>query len=289
MKWKDRQENILPYDDSSDRTLHFLYSTAAGRFILHLMIKPWVSCLAGRLMDSRVSKLFVKGFVKKNRIRMEDYEEREFCSFNDFFTRRVKEGKRPIDMCPDHFIAPCDSKLTAYRISPDASFLIKGTEYTMDTLLQDEKLAARFDGGRALIFRLTVGDYHRYCYPDSGTKTDNIHINGVYYTVNPIANGYKIYKENTREYCLLTGDSFGDMIMMEVGATMVGRIVNRHGAQRVTRGQEKGMFEFGGSTVIVFVQKDRLTVDGDILENTQNGFETVVKMGEKIGIREGQK
>ena len=129
-----------------------------------------------------------------------------------------------------------------------------------------------------------MGDYHRYCYAESGEKGENIRIPGVFHTVNPAANDrYPIYKENTREYTLLETRQFGTVLQMEVGATMVGRIVNYHGAKTVTRGEEKGRFEFGGSTVILCLEKDRAMVDADILKNTAAGIETVVKMGEKIG------
>ena len=137
-----------------------------------------------------------------------------------------------------------------------------------------------------LVFRLTVDDYHRYCYPDSGSKGENVHIQGVYYTVNPIAfRRYEVFKENTREYTIIHGDNFGDMIMMEVGATLVGRISNLHGAGRVQRGEEKGRFDFGGSTIVVLVRPGVLAVDEGILRNSAEGFETVVKYGECIGVK----
>jgi phosphatidylserine decarboxylase len=70
---------------------------------------------------------------------------------------------------------------------------------------------------------------------------------------------------------------------MEVGALLVGKIVNHHGPAAVRRGQEKGYFQFGGSTVVLLLKKDTALLDEDILENSRNGIETVVKFGEKIG------
>lgn len=64
---------------------------------------------------------------------------------------------------------------------------------------------------------------------------------------------------------------------------MVGKIVNHHGEGEVARGMEKGFFEFGGSTVVLAFQPGRVVVDDDIIQNTADGFETVVKMGEVIG------
>ena len=102
--------------------------------------------------------------------------------------------------------------------------------------------------------------------------------------MNPAAAGrYPIYRENTREYALLDSDRFGTLLQMEVGATMVGRIVNAPGEKTVVRGQEKGRFEFGGSTVIVLLQKDQAVIDDDILRNTREDTETVVRLGERIG------
>ena len=286
MIWRDRNGNIVPGDNGQDRLLEWMYGTAPGRCLVRLMIRPWVSRSAGWLLDRKISALAVKPFIKSNHIDMTDFEQRKFRSFNDFFTRQVREGRRPVDMEPEHLIAPCDSKLTAYPIGADSRFRIKGVDYTLEQLLRDGELARRFLGGTLLLFRLTVGDYHRYGYVDSGCLGREIHLNGVYHTVNPAAAGrYPIYRENTREYALLESDHFGTLLQMEVGATMVGRIVNNPGERMVQRGEEKGRFEFGGSTVIVLLQKDAAVIDEDILRNTREDAETVVRLGEKIGHR----
>ncbi len=92
-----------------------------------------------------------------------------------------------------------------------------------------------------------------------------------------------IYKENTREYSLLKSRHFKTVVMMEVGALMVGRITNYHGACPVKRGQEKGRFEFGGSTVVLLFQDGAVSIDDRLIHNTEKGYETIVKMGERIG------
>ena len=146
-------------------------------------------------------------------------------------------------------------------------------------------MAKRYAGGYALIFRLTVDDYHRYCYVAEGEKSENTRIPGVLHTVNPIANDhFPIYKENSREYSILHSAKFGDILMMEVGALLVGRIVNHHEAAEVTRGQEKGYFQFGGSTVVLLTEPGSVIIDEDILHNSREGTETIVRYGEKIGI-----
>ena len=129
-----------------------------------------------------------------------------------------------------------------------------------------------------------MDDYHRYCYIDNGTKTDNTFIAGELHTVNPIAlERYNIYKRNCREYTVLHTENFGDVVQIEVGAMMVGRIVNNHGEASFVRGEEKGRFEFGGSTIVMLFGRDSISVDHDILCNSAEGIETVVKLGEKIG------
>lgn len=286
MIWRDRRGNLVPGDDGQDRFLEWMYGTRSGRLLVRLMIRPGVSRAAGWLLDRRVSALAVGPFIRKNHICMDDFEQRRFRSFNDFFTRRVLPGKRPVDDAPAHLIAPCDSKLTVYDIRPDSRFWIKGTEYTLEGLLQSRELAERFLGGMLLLFRLTVGDYHRYTYIDSGFVGGSTRIPGVFHTVNPAAaSRYPIYRENTREYSLLESQQFGTVLQMEVGAAMVGRIVNAPGSRSVRRGEEKGRFEFGGSTVIVLLQRGRAVLDADLLRNTAQDAETVVRLGERIGIK----
>ena len=205
-------------------------------------------------------------------------------SFNDFFTRKIKPQNRRIDMNKTSLISPCDARLSMYFIDEKSSFLIKNTRYTLKELLRDGELAKKYEGGYIGIFRLCVDDYHRFHFIDDGIKSHERHINGVFHTVNPIANDvYPIYKENTREYCVHRTENFGDVIVMEVGALLVGRIVNNMEKCRTKKGAEKGYFEYGGSTVVLIFKKDAIIPDEDILVNTVAGYETKVNMGEKIG------
>ncbi len=267
-----------------DKFLARLYGSATGRMLLKPLVSPVISRAAGWFLSTRLSKVFIKPFIKSNHIDMSQFEEGPFRSYNEFFSRKIRPGARPMCMEPDALIAPCDSKLTALPITEASVFTLKHTPYTVESLLRSPELAGKYQGGYALIFRLTVDDYHRYCYISDGRKEDNVRIPGVLHTVNPIANDYfPIYKENAREYSLLHTESFGDVLMMEVGALLVGRIVNHHQAASVRRGQEKGYFQFGGSTVILLLEKDAAVIDPDILANTREGLETVVRMGERIG------
>ena len=149
----------------------------------------------------------------------------------------------------------------------------------------DAKLARHYMGGWAVVIRLTVDDYHRYCYVADGEKTYQRRIPGIFHTVNPIANDIcPIYKMNSREYCLVKNEKLGTVLMMEVGALMVGKIRNYKKERcQVKRGEEKGRFEFGGSTVVLLLEPDKVLPDSDLIRNTLQGAETIVKMGERIG------
>ena len=135
------------------------------------------------------------------------------------------------------------------------------------------------------IYRLCVDDYHRYIYPVDAKKSRNVRIPGIFHTVNPIANDYyPIYKENTREYCLLKTEGFDTLLMMEVGALLVGKIENRTQGQAIVhRGEEKGNFAFGGSTIIVLTREGTVLPEMRFVEHTRKGIETKVKMGERVG------
>lgn len=280
---KDRNGEIVVTNEKQNILLKKLYGTVSGRVILKALTAPAVSKAAGAFMDSRLSVPLIKRFIKSSGIDTSQYVMKKFRSYNEFFTRRVKRGMRPIDRMPSHFISPCDSKLTVYKIGKSSVFRIKGSRYRVSDLIQNDFLAKRYEGGYCMIFRLEVDDYHRYCYIDSGTKTENTFINGELHTVNPIAlEHYNIYKRNCREYTVLHTENFGDVVQVEVGAMMVGRIVNRHGAAEVVRGEEKGKFEFGGSTIVLLVQEDMIRIDDDILRNSTENIETVVKYGEKV-------
>ena len=285
MKYRLRSGEIVSGNEGQDKLLRILYGTMAGRFLIKGLVHPAVSKAGGLFLDSSLSRVLVSPFVRKNRIDLTQYQKQSFTSYNDFFKRQIKGMYRPIQEHPEVLISPCDAKLSVYPITENGRFLIKQTPYTVTGLLRNKKLAERFLGGTALIFRLTVDDYHHFCYPESGKKSSNHRISGVLHTVNPVANDvYPIYKENSREYCVIRTKRFKTILMMEVGALMVGKIYNLHnGTRRVTRGQEKGHFEFGGSTIVLLLQKNAAILDPDILENTINGMETKVKMGEKIG------
>ncbi len=285
MQCKDRNGNFIELNNSQDKILRNLYGTKTGQNILKILTKEFISNIGGFALKTKLSTLLIDSFIKNNNIDMSEYQNAKYKNYNEFFIRKIKEDARTIDMNPKHFISPCDSKLLAYKIDEDSKFKIKNTDYTFLSLTRSKRLSDKFKGGYILIFRLSVDDYHRYYYVDSGLKSKNYTIKGTYHTVNPIANdAMPIYQENQRQYSILKSDNFGEIMMMEVGAMMVGKIVNYHGVKNVERGMEKGRFEFGGSTVILACQSDNIIIDEDILKNSAEGIETKVKLGEKIAV-----
>ena len=147
----------------------------------------------------------------------------------------------------------------------------------------DDKIIDDFKNGYLLIFRLEVTDYHRYCFIDEGIRSSYQYIKGKLNTVQPISyNRGKVFHENAREWCLLKTKNFGDILEVEVGALLVGKIVNNEKV-KFKKGEEKGYFEFGGSTILLFV-RDNVLFDKDIIKNSNDGNETIVKYGERIGI-----
>lgn len=285
MDYIDLQGKKVSNITNQDKLLSFLYTNIFGRMLLKPLIQPQVSKLAGRYLSSAHSKWLISKFIERNEIDMDIYEECDYSSFNDFFTRKIKPDCRPVPEDLDVLISPCDCLATVYPIQENTTFSIKNTEYTLRSLLRSPRLAKRFRGGYAYVLRLTVEDYHRYLYSVSGKQSKNYHIDGTFHTVNPIANDYlPIYKENTREYTVIRSKEFGDVLQMEVGALLVGKISNHKQSTVVTRGEEKGFFEYGGSTIVVLTQKGRVTPRSDLLTNSKNGYETKILQAHPLGI-----
>lgn len=276
-------------EDKSNTSLDFLYNTVFGRAVLKVITRPFVSKFVGGYMNTPLSRRRINSFISDNNIDMSQYDDRKYKSYNDFFTRKILDGKRDVDKNSDSLISPCDSKLSVYKIDDDTAFSIKGSKYTLSSFLKNDDLAREFCGGYIFIFRLTVDDYHRYCYVDSGEKTDNVYIKGLLHTVQPIALSVcDIYHENCREYTIIESENFGKIIQAEVGALLVGKIKNHHGKCYVNKGDEKGMFEFGGSTCVLVVKRDVVEVDEELISNTEKELETVVKYGERIAKKNKQ-
>lgn len=273
---------ISPEKDGA--SLRFLYHTRPGRLLLKLLSGRAPSRLAGRFMDSQLSRPLIGPFVKKTGISLEEYLDRDFSCFNDFFCRRIRPELRPLPEDPALLFAPCDGRLSAWRIEEGTVLDLKHSSYTLDELFAGDEIAARYRDGVCLVFRLCVDNYHRYCYPDSGSKGGNVFIPGELHTVRPIAlAALPVYIRNCREYTVMETAHFGTLTQMEIGALLVGRIKNRMEAGVFARGEEKGMFLYGGSTVLLLLEKGRVELPEELFLQSARGLELPVKMGEAIG------
>ncbi|RLD49779.1 MAG: phosphatidylserine decarboxylase [Bacteroidetes bacterium] len=275
---------------AGEKWLVWLYNNPVGEFSLYAMVKrKFVSSIYGGMMDSENSADKIAPFVEEYNIDLSIAEKNKFTSFNDFFTRKLKKGARPIDQRPYVIVSPGDGKIMAYADASKADFIVKGSRFNVQGFLADSILAQKYINGSIVVLRLCPTDYHRYHFPVSGRVSFPVVIDGDYYSVNPIALREKldVFLENKREYVLVSTQLFGDVVMAEVGATMVGGIIQTYEGEQVEKGVEKGYFKFGGSTVVLLFEKGKALLDKDLLENTQNNLETEVKMGERIAISPG--
>ena len=283
MKYYDRKKGqYVEEKESGQKALDFLYKNPFGRLILKLAINPTISKVYGVYNNSSFSTRKIDKFIADNGIDMRDFEKRKFTSFNDFFTRKLSDGAREICMEKESFISPCDSKLLAYKITEDLMVDIKGSTYNLSELVGNKVDTSSFNGGWCLIFRLCVDDYHRYIYLDDGRLEKNLEIQGKLHTVRSISKDYRIYKENSRTVSLFQTENFGEIIQIEVGAMFIGKVTNNN-KENFKKGDEKGFFEFGGSTIAVLVQDKKIELHQDILDNSRNDIESKVRCGEVIG------
>jgi len=267
-----------------EKALNFLYNNLFGRLLLKIAVSKNFSRLEQRRMEKPSSVKKIKPFIEKYGINTDDFEKKDYTSFNDFFTRRLAEQKCHACADKDAVISPADSKLLVFRITDDVKLNIKHSVYDIGALLRNEQQAECFSGGLCFVYRLTVDDYHRYCFAESGKVTLNRRIDGVLHTVSSLSQKYSVYTENCREYCVIETEDIGNVIQMEVGAMLVGKILNSD-AQYAVKGEEKGFFSYGGSTIIILYGRDKVCPDKDILKNSADGIETRVRYGEKVGMK----
>ncbi|MCL1914279.1 MAG: phosphatidylserine decarboxylase [Eubacteriaceae bacterium] len=242
---------------------------------------PLPSLAVGAFMDSCFSKAIIKPFCAVEDLSIDSAENSEFCSFNDFFTREPKAGLRPVDMDPNSLVSPCDAMLSVCSIGMDRVFQIKGISYSISDLLGTSEFDGEFLGGTFLLFRLRPCDYHRFIYFDKGKQLMQARIGKRYHSVHPASTSLlPVYRENVREFSILDTENFGKAIQVEIGAMFVGRITNHKACCSFERGDEKGYFEFGGSSVALMLKKGAVVLDGNVVFG---GSEYFVKRGQKIG------
>jgi phosphatidylserine decarboxylase len=271
--------------------LRFMYYTPIGAIVRYTVLRTRLfSGLYGKLNRCRRSTRKIRKFIKTYDIDMGalDRPIESFHSFNDFFTRRLKDGARPIDPSPGRLIAPADARVIKYELNKNTIFPIKGRSFSLDALLERPDVAKDFADGTIIMLRLAPFDYHRFCYIDDARVGDAWTAGRWYEAVHPYAIWAcaKSFTINVRDCCLLHTRYFGDVLHIDVGALGVGAITqfDQSGAS-VIRGQEKGFFSLGGSTIALVFKRGAIVMDGDIEENSTNGIETIVRYGEGIGFR----
>jgi phosphatidylserine decarboxylase len=293
IKFYNRKEQRYEVEKvAAGKFINYIYTTTLGKTLLEILFKKkLLTTLYGVYCDLPLSKRGVQKFAEGFNMDMSEYEKdiKDYSSFNDFFYRKLKSNSRQISTDKNILISPCDSKLLVIdSIDENTSFKVKGFTYDLKELLQNARLAANYKNGSCLIFRLCPTDYHRFHFIDNGVCSSSKHISGHYYSVNPVAleNVSKVFCENKREYSTFHSENFNDVIYMEVGATFVGSIIQTYeGNKPIYKGDEKGYFKFGGSTVILLFKENTIKLDDDLISNSKSDIETLVKFGEKIGVR----
>ncbi len=275
---------------AGDKYIKWAYESPIGKSFVELFIKRKLfSKLYGNFCDSKLSVKKINSFIKNFNIDTDIFtnDPSDFKSFNDFFIRKLTPESRPINKDKNILISPGDGRLLAYtNIDINSLIQVKGITYSLSELLEDNPIANEYAGGTCLVLRLCPVDYHRLHFIDDGIPEKSNIVNGNYYSVNPTALERipKLYCQNKREWSIFHSENFGDVILMEVGATCVGSIVQTYEPnKKISKGNEKSYFKFGGSTTILFFKENTVTIDDDILIQSSFGFETKVIMGEKIG------
>jgi len=276
--------------------MEFFYGSRLGFWLSEALLKRrWATEIYARTQHSPSSLAKIKTFIENNKINTDELEHpvSSFKTFNEFFIRKLKPEARPIAPDPRDLISIADCRLAVYEIKQDTVYPVKAKLFTLAELLDnaiDAELQKKFYGGLCLIFRLAPVDYHRFGFVDDCEQTPVRVINGFYRSVHPLSlrRMKAVFTENRRECCVLKTENFGEVIQIDVGATGVGKIVQLHPAGgRFRRGEEKGYFEFGGSTVILLLQPGVVKMDDDIARYAADGIETIVRYGERIGRKPG--
>jgi phosphatidylserine decarboxylase len=270
-----------------DKFLKIMYDTAAGRFISKPVVyNTFASKLYGKYADLPISKRLIGRMVKDLNINLSEYKQ-GFNTLNSFFAREKLNLK--FDMRQDVLVSPCEANISVWQgINKDSVIQAKNHTYKLEELIGVSKLAEEYNGGTCIRFRLSPYHYHRAHFFDDARIVYSKNIKGALHTVNPLAwsRVKNMYCENKRVVNILKTNNFKDVIMIEIGALFVGSIIHSAGLEKnYTRGEELSYFKFGGSMIIMLLKKDSVTIDQDILLQTELGYETKVKVGEKIGRR----
>ena len=278
-----------------EKAVKFAYDSILGKMMGPIIASRFVSQLYGNMQDKDSSRAKVPPFVEKFNIKMEEYQpgsiqseniEHSYKNFNEFFIRKFKDGQRSYPQNKNEMGACAEARYYAVeKVDNDVKYPVKGQYIKAKDLLGDTEFSKYFEEGPFMIARLCPVDYHRYHYLDNGTTLEHKLIPGDFHSVNPLALKLRndILIKNERRVSILETENFGKIAYIEVGATCVGKIVQSHDEEKpFKRGEEKGYFLFGGSTVIILGEKGKWRPSEDLLKNTTLGRETYVRLGDTI-------
>ncbi|KPK32626.1 MAG: hypothetical protein AMS24_03650 [Chlamydiae bacterium SM23_39] len=271
------------------KVLLFLYKkNIFSKFFLYLISNfTLFSKIFALFKKKKFSKKKIYSFIKTFEIDKEEFTKKieDFSSFRDFFIREIK--KRKISNNPKEVIIPADGRYLVFpNINEADGFYVKGEKFNLYSFLKDKKLSEKYTNGAMAIGRLAPSDYHRFHFPVDCFATKEKIINGYLYSVNPIAikKNIKIFEENKRILTILKSDIFKEILFIEIGATNVGSIIETFkGENFYKKGDEKGYFDLGGSSIVIIFEENIIKFEKDLIENSKNKIETKTLMGEILG------
>lgn len=288
--WDRKNQKDIFEKVYGDFFVRLLYGNKTGQTLTNaLLVKKSVSMLMGYYYNSYISRRNIGPFIKEFGINMDEFQTppNGFASFNDFFIREFEPGARKFSINKSDVCAPAEGRYLAFEnFSLDQTFTLKGAQINVRKLVDNHPSCEEFEGGSCLIIRLCPVDYHRFHFHDTGSVTNYFKIPGKLHSVNPLAFQYDpgIFMGNYREASVFQSENTGKAFYVEVGALGVGSIKQRFSiGEHARRGQIKGWFEFGGSSVIALFQKGKVKIARDILEKSNQGIETLIRLGETIG------
>ncbi len=280
----------------ASKFLYWSYNNKLGRALTrYLFSRRFISKLYGWFAKTKLSKKLILSMVQNRNIDKTTVINSFDCynSFNSFFVRKLSQTERPIDTTPESLISPSDGKVFAFEnIGRDETFCIKRNLFNLTKFLQNENITNEFSGGSMIVVRLSLSDYHHFSFPVSGFVYKTTDINGKLYAGGSysLRDVTPFYTENLRQISLINSDHFGLVAQIEIGAFTVGSIKQSYKTEsRICKGDSKGFFELGGSTIVLLFKKDKLIIDNDILENSKKSVETKVVLGERIGCYKTEK
>jgi phosphatidylserine decarboxylase len=284
----DRQGGKLVSEWMDDHTP--TYESEPQRSITQwIKSQPLFDWLYAAYENTHWSAREIEPFVRKYRIDMSEFESREYRSFAEFFDRRLRPGVRSFPSAPGEMGAFAEARYFGWtRFDAEQRFPVKGHSLSAEQILGNAQRARPFIGGPVLLVRLAPVDYHHVHYPDHGRTSDHGRLGHRLWTVNwhALLSKPDILFSNERNINILETRHFGRLAFVEVGALSVGRIVQVHPLDApFQRGEEKSVFRFGGSAIVVFGEPGMWRPSDDLLEHTKEGVETLVRLGEPVGLQ----